>query len=158
MIQDFTVKLLAKMRAIEARYPNSKFDWTHFSDDSAITTHRSSGAGYDYLEVQIASNNEITLTGVPKPNNSVATRIGLVKRLLKEERLYVSATDCPDVIEMFEEASSDKDGEGIAWNEHKHVFDWISYVLYMLCMDELEELAAGKPKASATPATVSVAL
>ena len=152
------MKLVEKMHALNARYPARKFDWTHFSDDSAITTHRSSGAGYDYLEVQIASNNEITLTGVPKPNNSVATRIGLFKRLLKEGRLYIS-TDCPDVIEMCEEASTDKDGEGIAWNEHKHVFDWISYVLYMLCMDELEELANKRPgTTSTTPATVSVPL
>lgn len=161
LIQDFTKLFMEERARIQKRYPNRKFDWTHYSDDSAINQPRASGAGFDYLEVMIASRNDndpdshIVLTGVPKPNKSVSVRIRLVRRLLREGRLYVSA-ECEDVINMFEEAQS-SDTEEIMWNEHKHVFDWLSYVLYMLCFDELEDMSRG-PSASGPSTTIAVPL
>lgn len=154
-IQDFTLSYMEKKKTLEGRYPNRKFHWTHFSDDSAVNQPRSSGAGFDYLEVMIASHNEIVLTGVPKPKNSVGVRIRLIRQLLREGRLYISA-ECEDVIDMLEEAIANKDEE-VEWNEHKHVFDWLSYVLYMLCFDELEERAQG-PTANSPNLSISVPL
>lgn len=155
LVQDFTKDYMELKQTLLSRYPNRNFEWTHFSDDSAVNQPRSSGAGFDYLEVMIASDNDIVLTGVPKPKNSVSVRIRLLRRLIREGRFYVSA-DCADVIAMLLEASSNPKEE-IEWNEHKHVFDWISYVLYMLCFDELEEMSR-KPEAHSEPTSIRVPL
>lgn len=161
LIQDFTKMFMEERTKIAQRYTDRKFSYTHYSDDSAINQPRASGAGFDYLEVMIASrsdtdpDSQIVLTGVPKPKNSVGARIRLFRRLIREGRFYVSA-NCEDVISMLEEASS-SDSEEIEWNEHKHVFDWISYVLWMLCGDELEEMSEG-PKAEGESVTIAVPL
>lgn len=161
LIQTFTKLFMDARDQLVKFYHDRKFSWTHYSDDSAINQPRASGAGFDYLEVMIASRSEtdpdsqIVLTGVPKPKNSVGARKQLFRRLIREGRFYVSA-NCEDVIAMLEEATS-SDTEEIEWNEHKHVFDWITYVLWMLCGDELEEMSRG-PSASGPSTTIAVPL
>jgi len=161
LIQDFTKLFMTEREKIAKRYPDRKISMTHYSDDSAVNQPRASGAGFDYLEVMIASRSDtdpesqIVLVGVPKPNKSVGARIRLLRRLIREGRFYVSA-NCEDVIAMLEEATSSATEE-IEWSEHKHVFDWISYVLWMLCGDELEEMSQG-PKAEGDSTTIAVPL
>lgn len=151
------LEMLEKIRALEKRY-GRKFGWTHYSDETAINVFRPSSNSFDYLEIQIATDNEINLEGVPKPANSVQARVRLVRRLLRERRLYV-ANQCYDVILMFQQLKQgSKQSEYVMWNEHKHVFDWISYVLFMECAAELEEIASRPSSSQAQVSDLSMEL
>lgn len=142
-IRDLGVEMLAMMRNLEVHYKR-KFEWTHYADDSALTVWRPSANTYDYMIIKAATNDEIELDGVPKPAGSVETRVKLIRKLLRTNRLYVSAK-CQDVIDMLNNLhKGPKADEYVAWDKHKHVFDWISYVLFMECYKELEEIASRK--------------
>lgn len=118
------------------------FRWTHYSDDSALTVYRPSSQSFDYQEIQVATNGRIELEGVSKPANSIRTRVQLVRKLIRMKRLFVSGK-CNDVIEMFEglRKGSTKDQYIEKGSVHKHVFDWISYVLYMELSDEMDHFS-----------------
>lgn len=138
-IQEFAVEFFDKMKAIEAR-AGKKFDWQHWSDDSALNMFRPTGATFDYLEVQQATNGEIILSGVAQPKGSVKTRVRIIRKLLREKRLFVSSR-CNAVIEMLEnleEGETQKDY--VKWGKWKHMFDALSYPIFMESADELINL------------------
>jgi hypothetical protein len=138
-------EMLAKMHALDERY-TKKFDWIHYSDDTALTRWRPSGATYDYLEIQAATNDEINLTGVSKPAGTLKKRVQLLRKLLRQQRFFVSAK-CVEVIAMLEQCRQGaKDDDYVEWGPHKHVFDWISYVLIAELPNEIE-LESKRPKA-----------
>lgn len=153
-IGDVTIEMMELIGELESHYMR-RFEWTHYSDDSALTVYRAASSTFDALEVEAASNGVIELTGVPKPNNSVKGRVDLIKRLLRENRLFVAAK-CTPVIDMFKKlrrGAISEPGKAptwrnfVMWDEHKHTFDWISYVLWMECGDELTT-AANEPFAT----------
>ena len=145
-LSELTAAMLRMMDDLETDYAK-QFGWTHWSDDSAITTWRPSSESFDYQEILLHSNNRIMLSGVPKPNNSQHARVRLVRRLLRERRLFVAAK-CAEVIEMFEELSQGASiKEFIKWNRFKHIFDWISYVLFMENAEDLE-VATSRPEST----------
>lgn len=155
-IKEVGLEMLGKMKHLEEIYGRT-FDWTHYTDDSAINTFRPSSESFDYLEIMIATSGEIEMTGVPKPAGSVKARVQLVRRLLREKRLWV-AGKCEDVIGMFENLKQGStQADYVEWNEWKHTFDWISYVLFMECAHELA-LEANKPRSrvSASPSYVGL--
>lgn len=133
------LEMLDKMRAIEDDY-GRQFTWVHYSDDTAINVWRPSSGTFDYLEILSVTDNQIRLLGVPKPQGSVQARVRLLRRLLREHRFYVSAS-CKGVISMIEnckKGSTTRDY--VEWNEHKHMFDAVSYVLFMECAADLEQV------------------
>lgn len=155
-VSDLGLEMLEKMEALELLY-GKKFDWVHWSDDTAINVWRPSSGTFDYLEIQIATEGRIVLNGVYKPDRSVEARVRLGRRLLRENRIYVSGK-CMDVILMFENLKrGTSKTDVVQWSEHKHVWDWISYVLFMECQAELE-LMAEKPSVSRRSSDLSLQL
>jgi hypothetical protein len=76
-----------------------------------------------------------------------------MRKLLKEQRLFL-AGKCKHAIQMFEELrrgsppgdqSSKRGSNYVVWDRNKHVFDWISYVLFMECGSEMLS-ATRRPK------------
>ena len=136
-IGELGLEVVEKMDMLEGIYKR-KFHWQHWSDDTAITVWRPSSGSFDYMEILSVTNGRIRLDGVPKPANSIAARVRLIRRLLRERRLYVSSR-CTDVIDMFlncKQGGSQK--EYVEWNEQKHTFDALSYVLFMEAAADLE--------------------
>lgn len=146
-VRDFAIQFLALVKAIEAR-AKKRFSWTHWSDDTALNVFRNSGAGLDALEVQLATKGEIILQGVTKPEGSVRNRVKILRRLLKENRIFISSR-CKAVQEMLKECSQGTtQKEYVAWNKHKHVFDALTYPILIESGYELLD-EVWRPTASA---------
>ena len=142
-LEDYTADFTQKMTEIELR--NGKpFIWEHFIDDAALTMHHPSATASDYLTIIEASEGRIdesNFFGVNKPHGSIRARVRLVRKLLREGRLFVSAR-CPHMIAMFKNLEKgDTDATFVIRagvpGRHKHSFDWLSYVLYVKCWEEL---------------------
>lgn len=137
-IYDYAKGFLDKMNAVE-RVTKKKYDWVHWSDDSALNVFRPTGGTFDYLEVRQATNDRVNLQGVQKPDGSVKTRVRLLRRLLRENRIFVLA-HCVNVIAMLEECKKgDSEKEYVVWDVHKHTFDWVTYIIFQELLTELME-------------------
>lgn len=144
-VTEFTKLFLEKMDGIEFR-ARREFQWVHWSDDSAFNVFRGSGSGYDHLEVLAASHNKVRLQAVSKPEGSVQTRVRILRRLLKERRLYISKR-CLATSEMLEKCSKGKEQKQfVEWNQYKHTFDALTYPLFMEGANELFDSLA-RPEA-----------
>lgn len=133
------LEMLEKMNAIEQEYGHA-FTWVHYSDDTAINVWRPTSGTFDYLEILSVTDNKIRLLGVPKPMGSVQARVRLLRRLLREHRFYVSS-GCKGVISMLENCrKGTTNRDYVEWNEWKHMFDAVTYVLFMECAADLEQI------------------
>lgn len=139
-------EFIEKKREVEKQCAKTP-GWIHWTDDSSINVWNPTSGTFDYQEILSATRGEIRMQGVPHTDGSVKARVRLVRRLLRENRLFVAAR-CERLIAMFEnlqQGSSEK--EFVQWNEHKHSFDWLSYVLFMQCQAELQEDMKARPEA-----------
>lgn len=119
-------------------YGRERVKWLDRADLS-VERFRSGAKATDALIIYRASEGRITLQGVPKRPHSVATRISLVKRLLFEQRLFVSA-HCFAVIDMLRNLRKGKTkGELIKdRSPQKHVFDALTYPLLEEIPEDIE--------------------
>lgn len=137
-IGDIGIEMVKEMREIEEQC-GRKFEYLHYSDDTALNRWRPTSSSFDYMEIRSATNDEIELLGVSKPSGSVRKRVQLVRKLLRQQRLFVAAR-CTDVIGMLENlAEGDKASDYVVWNKWKHVFDWMTYPMIAELAEELEE-------------------
>jgi hypothetical protein len=86
------------------------------------------------------------MRGVFKPKGSIETRIRLLRRLLREKRFYVSS-QCPAVIAMLENAARGTKLDDKVTGTHKHIFDSLTYPMFMESAGELADLVF-KPSTS----------
>lgn len=130
-IDEFVELVMDEMDFIEAivkdRYGRDKIRWLHRSDTSALK-FRSAADMTEILVVQQVSGGRILLRGVPK--GRVRERISLAKRLLFDNRIFVSA-QCKHHIEMFRYLRKGKAKTDIIEHKspYKHVFDALTYAL-----------------------------
>lgn len=145
-LDDFTVEFMRKMEKLEDKTGRTDLKWLHFSDDSATTVWRPSSQSYDCMEIEAASGGKIILKGVSKPAGSVEARVRIIKQLLRQKRLWISAR-CEYVIEMILNLRrGDTDREYVMGDKYKHMFDALTYPLYVRVIDELLDNA--DPRAS----------
>jgi hypothetical protein len=113
-----------------------------WSDRSSIERYNSTADTFQYLRVQSASNERIRLEGVPKAKGSVRQRVDILKRLLVIDpvhgpRIKVSA-HCKHTIAMLENLKKGKSElTYVVQDEHKHVFDALTYAVMMECNEEM---------------------
>lgn len=149
---EFTEHFMDLIEALE-KYAVKTFELNNsWSDRNSLEKYSAAGDTYPYLEVQAASNNRIRLRGVgreAKAKGSVRQRVYLLKQLLAEDRIKVSA-HCKKTIAMFQDLK--KGGSAstdfVVQNEDKHVFDALSYAIFMECHEYLE---AGGPSEGKRP-------
>lgn len=150
-LEDFTIEVMDKIKAFEDCM-GVKYELEQaYSDASAIEKYSATADTYPAKEVQAASGGRIVLIGVPKPSGSVKLRVKLVKQLLAQGRLRVSA-NCKGIVRMLKDL---KKGKGnlnyVVSDKNKHLFDALTYPLIMACAEELttqeERLYVG-PKTS----------
>jgi len=135
-IEDFTAAVIEGIETIEETMGKKYILDRAYSDSSAFK-YSASGDTYPALQVQSASNGRIALIGVPKPKGSVRVRVKLVKQLLAEGRLKISA-HCLPVIRMLRDLKKGKGTLNYVLQDHnKHIFDALTYPLIMECAEEL---------------------
>lgn len=146
-LQEIVEEVMRKMAELNA-LAGGKVVFKHWSDRSAFDRYRSAADARDHILVNQYSEGAITLIGCPKPPNSVAARISLVRQLLIGNRLFVSA-HCNGMVEMFKKLAKGKTkGEPIKRdNRYIHRFDAMSYAVYGESIDEIEDNL--RPKTSA---------
>jgi hypothetical protein len=130
-LSDFTSAFMEKLSDLEAKEKKT-FELVNWADDNALNVFRPNNGTYDYMEILAASNQRILLEGVEKPAGSVQTRIRYIRRLLAEERLFVSWR-CKEVIAMLEniKRGTTKVQPISRYGDHIHIFDALSYILLM---------------------------
>jgi hypothetical protein len=120
-------------RWMKNAYGKEKLHFKEWSDSSAnrfIVAARNSMAG----ELSKVSHGEIQLVGVRKDAGSVEARIEMLKRLLYEDRLFISAS-CTHVIEMLKFIKYLKSDSRLKkrhldpYSKFKHIFDALTYML-----------------------------
>lgn len=142
-LSTFTHEFMDKMEEIE-KAAGREFLWVHYCDSSATTVWRPSTESYDAMEIQAASNGQIKLIGVEKPDGSLRARVRILKMLLQQNRIFFSSrcVYCKKMLEKLGESPK----EYIITDENKHPFDALTYVLITECSRELLSEAWG-PKA-----------
>lgn len=129
-ISDFATKFETKMTFWEGHLRVGKRTpkWKFWSDSSslrylAIANGSIASAIYQQTEGKIA------LRGVRKGSGSVKQRIEMLRRILNEERIFISIS-CKHTIEMLEFIKSGEGSELIEEESpYKHVFDALTYML-----------------------------
>lgn len=133
---EFTHLFLEKMDGLEKRWKRI-FNWEHWSDDSSTNVYRPNIGSFDYTQILAASQGRIRLLGVEKGPNSIMARVRILRMLLVQRRLFISAR-CVKIIDMVKRLrKGDKDSEYVMRDEHKHVFDALTYPLYPVIFEEL---------------------
>lgn len=134
-------------------------EWRHWSDSSAFETFRAGGGAlgnYDHNIIAVASGGEIMLTAAPKGKGSIFKRIDIVRRLLFQNRLYVSAR-CVKTIEMLGGICKGKSNvEPVEDSPLRHIFDSLSYALSAECFWEINE--EWSPRVATANSLVSIKL
>lgn len=135
-LQDIALMALEFVDTLPGMYKRT-LGFRHWADNSAMDTFRTTGEGYDYLEVQAATKGRIMMQGVYKPDGSVETRIALLRRLIREKRFYVSS-QCPRIIDMCENAARGTKLSERVMAPYKHIFDSTTYPIFAESAEELQ--------------------
>jgi hypothetical protein len=131
-LEQFAYDFYQKIISIEEFYKR-EFQWEHWSDDTATTAFRSAIGGYDASLILKATQGRVEIQGADKPEGSIAHSIRIIRKLLREHRLFVSET-CPQVKRMLEEIEQPNTTPELTvdkYNPLKHIFDALRYPIYM---------------------------
>lgn len=107
-------------------YKREHLLWRHWSDTSALRW-KAGIQGDEALVVRNATMGRVVLLPASKP--PVKDRVKLLRKLLFENRLFVSA-NCRAVVEMLHYIKSGSSGQPVdPKSPHRHVFDALTYAL-----------------------------
>lgn len=128
---DIFMGMMAWMeKAVAASGNKRQIAWRHYSDDS-VNKYRSAIDDYERNVVWKASKEKIELEGVPKPDGSIMARIYLLRRLLHDRRIHISA-QCTRTHDMLRRARKGRARtEPFLRDQHKHPFDSLTYPIIM---------------------------
>lgn len=144
-IESFTEALVEKVEFWESEI-GRKPHWDWWSDCDAFDFVAAADT-YKHKVVYNASRGKIEFKAAAKGPNSVGHRFAMIRRLLAENRIYVSSR-CPQTIEAFrlikkktKGAALDEMGAGVdTHSKYKHAIDSLSYAILM----DLGEEAMGE--------------
>lgn len=151
----FTELFLEKMDYwedfVKVNYGTQIIRWRHWSDASAFN-FRAAANSHEELIVRQVSNGRIALAGVLKLAGSVSQGVSLVRKLLFEERLFVSDS-CHYTKKMLRLLRKGKHQAVNPFMEERHVFDALRYLLSQEAPQDVES----RILPSVAPRLVSVA-
>lgn len=137
---DFALEMLDKINGLE-EFLGKKLSWVHWADTSSFRFQACGMDPMDYMTVDRVTEGKVILIPATdaKGKGSVRKRVQLIKQLLREGRINISA-HCFETIEMFKELrkghkETDYVLRGQRW---KHAFDSLSYAIYAEMLNELE--------------------
>lgn len=135
-LEDIVSELLEK-QAFWEKLVGRKLLWHDWSDNSSFGKYSMIADSYEHASVFKMSGGVFRLRAAIKGQGSVTQRVDLMRRLLFEDRIYVSAAKCPKTIEMFDSLKKGKRAIIDRSSEHKHIFDAITYYIAMECWNEM---------------------
>lgn len=116
--------------------------WRHWTDTSAYRYNAGGTDDMDAATIERISKGRVHFLGAysAKTPGSVRKRVALIKQLLAENRLTVSA-HCFKTIEMFMNLRKGKKELDyvLRGDEHKHPFDSLTYAIYSEMLEDLED-------------------
>ena len=137
--EEFTILFVQKMDFWEKEIGN-EVRWTHWSDRSALDHKQSISQRSVADEMYSVSNGRIKLQAVDKGRGSVGNRIRLIRKLLIQNRILISAGKCPRLCEMFENIQTGKVPDSVSTHsKFKHSMDGFSYPVSRECWEELSD-------------------
>lgn len=159
-IEDFTMLMIEKMDywqdLIEREYSIGQINWRHWSDDS-VFNYSSAANSYDALLIRNASEGRIKLIAANKAKGAVRLRVELMRKLLFQKRMFISA----QLVETVRMAKGLKRGSSNVnfvnpLDEMKHIFDSLTYAI----MGEapLDAQNRSRPKVERRSSVVAVGL
>lgn len=166
-MDDFVYDFVQKMMYWAERAGDRKLKWTHWSDRSAFDMKEPSSRRYHHQIVFDASpldtpGGRIVLQAAERGPNSIRQRVDLFRKLLWEDRVFISRAKCPQSIEMVKSIKKGKTQLAPIekGSRHKHVFDALTYCIASECYDELANLIMRtiRPRTSKESSFVSVPL
>ena len=135
-ISEFTEAFLLKMDFWE-EYLGKKLHWTHYSDRSSFDYRDSMSERRQHVEVALVSKNRIRLVAVDKFAGSVRQRVDIMRKLLFQDRVFISKLKCPSLNASLQSLRPGKNTPIEKQSEHRHVFDAATYPLQALCVEEI---------------------
>jgi hypothetical protein len=140
--EDFTVEVMDQIAGLE-KVAGHPFDLERSWSDNSSMDYDAAANTYPYLVVWSASGYRINLEGLKLVEKNQRIRVQLVKQLLHQGRLKISA-HCKGVIRSLENLKRGdlkRQASGrvhyILPDENKHLFDALSYALIKECAEEL---------------------
>jgi len=155
LMEDFVVQFVERMKFWAARVKTKNLKWTHYSDRSALDMRDVSTNRLHHQIVWDASppdtpGGPIQLIAAARGRNSVQNRVDLFRKLLWEDRIYLSRQYCPNAIEMVKSIRRGRNTVAPIekGSQYKHVFDAITYCVATECYDEMMSVVLSllKPK------------
>jgi len=139
-IDDFTQRFVEKMDWWAQRM-GREYHWKHWSDRSVFDVREPRENKYYHQLIYEASGGRVTLMAAERGRKSVQQRVDLCRRLLFDDRLFVSNDKCPQAIAMFKSLRRGKSEIATIarGSPFKHVFDAIMYYIASECYDELQQ-------------------
>lgn len=142
-IEDFTTLVDERLRFwekyVREHCHSNPIEYRHWSDTTAFNTFRAALGGFDHTIVAIASEGRIMLQASPKGKGSIFKRVDLLRRLLFQNRIFVSAR-CAETIRMLGSLKKGRTKlEPVEENDMTHVFDSLTYALAGECVNEMAE-------------------
>lgn len=134
-VETVTYEVVEKITSHEA-VAGHTFDLeSAWSDSSSLTKYIAAADTFQHLQVMAYSEGRIELKGVEKAKFSVSARVQLLKKLLADNRIHVSA-HCKGVLRMLREIKRSKDEVFDQQDPDKHIFDALTYPLLKECAEE----------------------
>lgn len=139
-LEDFTIEFTKKMDYWEGQN-TGKTKWTHWSDRSAFDMKDPEHNRFHHQTVFLASDGRVELNAAARGRDSVKQRVDLLRKLLFEDRIYFSNTNCPLTIEMLKSIRRGKSSVSVIekGSPHKHPFDSLMYAIGSECVDEMQD-------------------
>ena len=122
---------MAKISSYEeyvARKHRRVISWRHWADAAAINNYKAAADAFDANVVFRESGGKIRLIAAPKGAGAVRRRVNILKMLLAQRRLFISA-NCFMTKEMIRKLKKGTDAQYVVRNKYKHIFDSLSYIL-----------------------------
>lgn len=140
-IGDYVESFVVEKMNLWERYIPGPTRWKHWSDRSAFDMKDPEQNRLHHQTVFLASNGRIALTAAARGRDSVRQRAELLRKLLFENRFYVSSVKCPAIIEMLKSIRRGKTLSAYVerGSPHKHIFDALTYPIASECVEEMQE-------------------
>lgn len=138
-LYDFIESFIEKMDFWENQMDRvGNVEWLHWADRSVYDMRVPFVDRLWATEIMIASGNRLPFVAAARGKGSIQVRIDLLRRLLYEERIFISA-QCTNIIAMIKSIKRGTTAAGgiQRGSVHKHAFDALTYLLASECADEL---------------------
>lgn len=156
--RDFIKDALEKI-AFWEEYLGYEVKWRNWSDRSAFDRRDRSANIYDHQVVYQESQGRIILQAADRSPGSIKQRVVLNKKLLYEERMVISRSRCPNLIDSFQSLRKGKGNIAVQTDSRfKHAWDAATYLLSGECYDEVTQPLKEFRTGNARTGVVSVPL